>query len=484
VSTDATAPDDALVAAVLDAVCDAVETALAVVDASGRVVHANAAFLTIAGGPDAARIASVDDVAPALRDCIGAVAARARGERQRVREVVGSERDLAVVGAPVVVHDRVDAVVVSLLASGGAAVDDLDTVAAEEVQRALLPTVLPALDTLDVAARYVPAIGRVGGDWYDVLRLADGRVALVVGDVVGHGVAAAAAMGALRYALLVFASETADPGRLLERLNRFAARRGTDAGTVAMAVIDPDTDEVTLASAGHVPVFVRQADGVVRRHAVQLGIPLGVLTAAEYRTETVAFGPGDTIALVTDGVIERRGEAIDAGLDRLDDLLAGDASAPERLVDAVLGRSLGRHDDDAAVLIARRPDQSGFVFTAPAEPAQLPLVRQLFDRWLTARGVPPAPRAELLLALGEAAANAVEHAYGPGRVGQFRARASVDGTTVEIVVSDDGRWRGRQPPGGGRGLDLLRALVDDVAIDRRADGTTVTLRRFLPEGIG
>src|SRR5262249_52623493 len=152
------------------------------------------------------------------------------------------------------------------------------------------------------------------------------------------------------------------------------------------------------------------------------------------------------IVLFTDGVVERRGEAIDVGLDRLDAVVATAAATPERLADAVLGSPLVR-EDDAAVLVAKRPTTTGFAFSGPAEPAQLPLLRQLFDRWLSARGVASALRAELLLALGEAAANAVEHAYGPSVLGQFRARATIDDRGIEIVVSDDGRWRGRQPAG-------------------------------------
>jgi anti-sigma regulatory factor (Ser/Thr protein kinase) len=475
--------------ATADALVDALfaldANALALLDPDLRIMRANESFRRLAGDRRTAQ--SLDDLRPSLAACAREVAARARDGRAPARDTV-DHGDVDVVCNPVVADGSVSAVVLALVPS--ARDDDagndsrLDRVAAEELQRALLPAVLPALATLDVAARYVPARGQVGGDWYDVLRLADGRVALVVGDVVGHGVPAAAAMGALRYALLVFASETADPGRLLERLNRFAAKRGTDAGTIAIAVVDSDADELTVASAGHVPVLVRRADGTVHRHGVQLGIPLGVLAATEYRTETATFEPGDAVVLFTDGVVERRGEAIDVGLDRLDAVVASAPATPERVADAVLGATLVRQDD-AAVLVAKRPATTGFVFSGPAEPSQLPLLRQLFDRWLTARGLGAAVRAEMLLALGEAAANAVEHAYGPGALGQFRARAAIEGSDrLEIVVSDDGRWRGRQPPGGGRGLELLRALVDEIDIDRRPDGTTVTLRRFLPEGMG
>jgi anti-sigma regulatory factor (Ser/Thr protein kinase) len=131
------------------------------------------------------------------------------------------------------------------------------------------------------------------------------------------------------------------------------------------------------------------------------------------------------------------------------------------------------------VLVARRPRSEAFRFTARADAEQLALLRQLLDRWLGARDVVATQRAELLLAVGEAAANVVEHAYGPGEPGEMRVRARIERDEVVVVVADDGRWRRRQPSGGGRGLELLRAVVDRLDIDQGADGTTVTLHRFL-----
>lgn len=446
----------------LAAVVAALPGAVALIDRGGEVVASTASF-------------PLDRVAAAL-----AVV-------DRVLACGAGTRSARWAGTPVVVDDAVVAVVVTVAPATIATTDAPLFEQAEELQRALLPAVLPTIDALDVAVRYVPARGRIGGDWYDVVRVNDGRVALVVGDVVGYGVRAATAMGMLRHALLVFAGETADPGRLLERLNRFVARRTVDGGTVLLAVVDIDAGEITCASAGHVPMVVRAPDGTVSRAGAQLGLPLGVDATAEFRTETVPFPPGAALVLVTDGVVERRGETIDRGLERLDVAVATAADDVEALADAILEATLpvsGEPHDDAAILVARRPLSDAFAFTAPAGAEQLALLRQLLERWLVARAVAPAARAELLLAAGEAAANVVEHAYGPATSGELRVQARVERDEVVVVVADDGRWRQRRPAGGGRGLELLRAVVDRLDIDPGPDGTTVTLHRFLPERTG
>jgi anti-sigma regulatory factor (Ser/Thr protein kinase) len=464
---DGTRGDDAAFdRAVVDALFESAPAAVALLDEQLAVVRANDRFVTLRDDRLRARVISC--------------ARTAADEGRPVQMTYDGDPPRAVACRPVLVAG---ARAVGVLVVVDDPPSSVDRDADEQLQRALLPTVLPTVENLDVAARYVPARDAVAGDWYDVVRLADGRIALVVGDVVGAGVAALGIMAALRYALLVFASETADPARLLDRLNRYACRRRTDSCTVAIAVIDTDADEATVASAGHVPAFVRRASGDVLCVGSELGVPLGVLAAAEFRTESVAYHAGDALVLITDGVVQRRGEPVDVGLQRAEAAVRGDWSTPEALADAVLDADTAR-DDDAVVLVARRPIGSDFVFTARAEPSQLALLRQLLDRWLSARGVTQPTRGELLLAVSEAAANTVEHAYGPRAVGQLRVRAAQVADGIAVEVADDGQWRGRQPAGGGRGLGLMEALADSVAVDRGAHGTTVRLRRFLPQGIG
>jgi anti-sigma regulatory factor (Ser/Thr protein kinase) len=203
------------------------------------------------------------------------------------------------------------------------------------------------------------------------------------------------------------------------------------------------------------------------------------------RTDTLfAFEPGDTLLLFTDGLIERRHEAISAGFDRLTAALAGAPADAEAICDHVLGLTLGQDasEDDLAVLAVRflPVEAGGLELTVPARPDSVSLVRHRLRAWL-AHAVPeldPMTRADLELASSEAASNVVRHAYGPEDA-TYCVTVGLKGQAVELRISDRGRWR--QPRGrhGGRGLSLMRALVDEFQIDQRPNGTTVTMRRRL-----
>ncbi len=227
------------------------------------------------------------------------------------------------------------------------------------LQRSLLPEELPTVPGVALAARYLAAGAAVeaGGDWYEAVPLGDGRVALAVGDVVGKGSRAAAAMGRLRSALLAFSMEGLGPAELLARLSRFAeAVPEANCATVALAVVGGD-GEVVYACAGHPYPLLLSAEGGARLLRDGRGGPLAAWESMRFEEGRTRLGPGDAIALYTDGLVERRGEALDAGLARLEEAARPLSGRPaEEICDGLLA-ALGAESapDDVALLVARRP---------------------------------------------------------------------------------------------------------------------------------
>lgn len=355
---------------------------------------------------------------------------------------------------------------------------------AATLQRSLLPARLPELPGVAVAARYLPGgTGAVGGDWYDVLALPGGRVCLAMGDVVGHGVGAAALMGQLRSALRAYALEGDGPGAVLRRLDRFLEsleREGM--ATLSCLVFDPDAGTVRYASAGHPPPLVRGPDRAVRELGGGQSVPLGVVPLADHGEAVETLERGSTIVLYTDGLVERRGASMAEGLERLRQAVSEAPNGVEELGDHVLGTLLpdGAGSDDAALIALQHlPVPLGaYQVVLPAEPRALASLRLGLRRWLEDAGLPGPEAYEALVACGEACANVVEHAYGPGEA-SFAVEAAIAEGELTIAVRDRGRWR---PPRGahrGRGLGLMRALMDTVDFDRTDGGTSVILRRRL-----
>ncbi|MFE1954053.1 MULTISPECIES: SpoIIE family protein phosphatase [Streptomyces] len=233
--------------------------------------------------------------------------------------------------------------------------------AAETLQRSLLPGPLPPLHGLDVACRYQPAqsSSQVGGDWYDVLPLDGGRTALVVGDVMGHGIDAAAAMGRLRTATQAYADLALHPAEILHRLDRTAFDLETHIATCVYAVYDPYRHVCRIANAGHMPPVLIPRGGPPRLVPLPSGAPLGV-GGVHYSTTEIALGPGDRLVLYTDGLVETRGDPIDDRLEQLLRLL----SEPQGSLDEVCTRLLEGLSgpgvaDDVALLIAEVPVTDG-----------------------------------------------------------------------------------------------------------------------------
>ncbi|RST17540.1 PAS domain S-box protein [Streptomyces sp. WAC05374] len=223
------------------------------------------------------------------------------------------------------------------------------------LQRALLPSALATSPYVQVAHRYVPGsrITEVGGDWYDVISVAGGRIALVVGDVMGHGVPAAAAMGRLRITAKALARHNQEPSALLAELDACAEEAGIDLATCLYILYDPATGRACIASAGHPPPLVRNPDGTVGTISDVLGVPLGVGGQPFATTET-ELPDGAVLALYTDGLIEARGRDIEEGLDAVRTELAAECGDLEAAADRMLSRLLpGPPDDDTVLVLAR-----------------------------------------------------------------------------------------------------------------------------------
>jgi len=354
------------------------------------------------------------------------------------------------------------------------------------LQQHLLPDRLPSVPTLAMAARYRPGerAARVGGDWYDAIVLSGSHVGVAIGDVVGHGVRAATLMGELRAALRAYAvQEPYEPGTVLTRLNSFVVRTH-GAGMVATLlymVIDLDGGPLRFAGAGHVPALARGADGATRFLDHTPLPPLGVDEHTTFKTWEAELDAGTTVLLFTDGLVERRDESIDVGLCRLRDALAAGPAELEELCSQILAEVPGGSllQDDAALLAVRlSPVRSPRLeLEVPAEPESVSMVRHRIERWLAQTGDGRDDVLAIKLAVSEACANAVEHAYGPESGHTLRVIAERSPTAVALQVLDGGRWRARRGSQRGLGLGIIDQLMDGLEIERTPAGTTVRMRK-------
>ena len=225
---------------------------------------------------------------------------------------------------------------------------------AETLQLSLLPKHLPSSPTARIGARYLPAAGgtQVGGDWYDAAELPDGRLVLMIGDVVGHGIEAAATMGQIRHVLRAFALEGHSPSSTIECLKTTNAVEEDEMATVVCLVFDPATHSVRFANAGHPPPLLLCPDGRAMYLDGGRSMPLGVPEVGHYDEAEFAVEPGSTLLLYTDGLVERRGASIDEGLDRLLDAITDGPNDLEDLLSFVVAELVGEHHrlDDVALI--------------------------------------------------------------------------------------------------------------------------------------
>ncbi len=350
-----------------------------------------------------------------------------------------------------------------------------------------------------VAAVYQPAgeAMRVGGDWYSVTPLdGPGRIGISVGDVVGHGLAAAIVMSRLRAAVAASALTAAEPAAVLGALDKYAASvTGARCATVAYALIDTEAQTggttISYSCAGHpYPLLVLPDRGpVFLEFGRRPPVAVQENDAENHSTGATAIAdlpPGSLIVLYTDGLIERPGETLDDGFGRLKSVAAQCADLP---VESVCGELLSRmtppagYRDDVVVL-ALRPSHCAarsFATVVPAAPDQIPIARGQLRNWLNTIGVTPRREMDILLATGEAVTNAIEHGSHSKPGGTVYVEAFLRQETVAVTVSDTGRWVGDSSASlrsrrRGRGLTLMSGLADRVDTVRTPAGTRVTLQ--------
>jgi PAS domain S-box-containing protein len=362
------------------------------------------------------------------------------------------------------------------------------------LQHAILaPTELPH----GFAARYTPAVPplEVGGDWYDVVPLPGQRTGIVVGDCVGRGLPAAAVMGQLRSASQAVLLRALGPAEAVSDLDTFASRiPGAECTTVFCAVIDAAAGTVTYSCAGHPPPIMVTAAGTCQLLDQARSLPLGMLPDGWQRHQaTATLPPGATLMLYTDGLVERRRQSLDVGIDAAATALAERAQDhPDHVADHVMSAMTpaAGYDDDVAVLIYRHPPAPMVVQVTADDSASLALLRARLRQWLPAVSVGAAEATDILIATGEAAANAVEHATAERPDGAPPVRITLTAratrTMVQLTIADTGSWQpspdGRpepEPHTRGHGIIFMHALMDDVVIDSSARGTTVTLTKEL-----
>jgi PAS domain S-box-containing protein len=347
------------------------------------------------------------------------------------------------------------------------------------LQRAILgPARLPP----GFAARYEPASRplEVGGDWYDLVELPDGRIGIVVGDCVGHGLEAATVMGQLRSACRALLLQDTSPAQTLSAMDRFAALvPGAYCSTVFCGILDQDTGQLTYSSAGHPPGILAHPDGRVELLREGRSLPLAVQREAR-RTDATCFLPGrSALLLYTDGLVERRRVSIDEGIARAGAALRrGQEAGVEDLASRVMSDMVppDGYEDDVALVLFRHPDPLDLTF--PAHRRQLAPVRAALRTWLGRSGVSSRTIQDVLVAAGEACANAIEHGHRDAPGQPIRLRAEATASRLRLTVTDTGRWRATPPvadPLRGHGIALMRALMERVTIEPGAAGTTVGL---------
>ncbi|MEU4209752.1 SpoIIE family protein phosphatase [Streptomyces sp. NPDC026206] len=390
------------------------------------------------------------------------------------------------------------------------------------LQRSMMPTVQPDIPGMTVAARYVPTGGglEVGGDWYDMIPLPSGKIALVIGDVQGHDVRAAGLMGQLRIALRAYASEGHHPDAVLSRASRFLAGINGDGysedtaedqrfATCLYIEVCPSSGLLVIARAGHPEPAIRLSDGTMLVRPTAGGLPLGIIPDTDYPTSRIVLDSGETMLVCTDGLIETGGHDLETGWNRLREIIEGhpldeDGGNLEELADTLVqavhgppshyttGPLIDRREDDIALLLLRReapaPADVGAPAAAPrparrtgltvaqAEPERIAdarhQIRELMHDWPDGDQTDSA-----VLMVSEMITNVLVHTDGDavltaeisGRAGGRRLRVDVADASDELPH--------RRHPGemasSGRGLVLMEILAGAWGVDPRGEGKNI-----------
>ena len=366
---------------------------------------------------------------------------------------------------------------------------------AQLLQRSMLPEHLPELNRFRIAARYDVGVdgNAAGGDFYDAFELTDGRLAMVLGDVAGHDVRAAAVMGQVRAALRALALTDPAPPGVLAGLDRLVGSLGAESRneeifvTVIYGLLDPADGTITLASAGHPPPVLRRAGIHGEPPTAELvkvppGAPLGL--GGRWQTGVVRLEPGDAILMFSDGVVERRGRPLADGMDALVAAAAGSpGSDPRNLCSLATAAVPGTTDDDAALLAVEHAVATSRSATmlVPAEATGPSRVRQ----WMTTRlrdwSVPEPVIGAAILCTSELTTNALLHAGTPAQV-----HIDLNAERLLVSVADTGtrgnvaRARTDALSSRGRGLGLIEELSDTWGTDPTVRGSTVWFEMLIP----
>jgi PAS domain S-box-containing protein len=355
------------------------------------------------------------------------------------------------------------------------------------LQRAMLPTQQPPAG---FAVRYEPAVPplEIGGDWYDVLPVGDHGIGIVVGDCVGRGLPAAAIMGQLRSSARALLLTGAQPAVLLEQLDAAASLiPNAYCTTVFLAILDTESGVLQYSNAGHMPALLAGAGSGTTVLTDARSVPLAVRRDEHRPQASRVLPPGSTLMLFTDGLVERKYESIDDGIDRAADVLVDTMKLPlDAVADAVLGElaPAAGYDDDVAMVIYRHK-LVPLRIESEATADKLADIRRRLTSWLRAADVPDELTADIVLAVNEACTNSVEHAYRGHSVGTMLLEVEAIEGEVHARVGDWGSWKepAVNPGSGGRGLILIRAISDSVELDCTPAGTTIGIKFRLPAAV-
>lgn len=361
--------------------------------------------------------------------------------------------------------------------------------AALTLQQSILPEQTWQPEEVDVRARYVPGVEgtEVGGDWYDVIELGAGRIGLVIGDVMGRGIRAAAVMGQLRTAVRAYSRLDLPPGELLALLDGLVAELADgQIVTCAYAVYEPSNGMLHIANAGHVPPLVVRPDGSVLTLDGLVGAPLGVEVGV-YAEEHLSIAPGSVLAMYTDGLVESRGEDIDDGIARLADALRDrwpDLGARCGGVLERLGRAAGSGDDVALLLVSVPEDgdvrTNSATVAVPRGIQSVGHVRQASAVRLAEWGLDDETTASALLVLNEMVTNAQVHGRAPV---ELLLRRTPSRLYVEVVDGSSQLPRRRlatRDDEGGRGLQMVAELSERWGVRPVDEGKAVWAAIVLP----
>jgi PAS domain S-box-containing protein len=361
---------------------------------------------------------------------------------------------------------------------------------AVRLQQALLPDELIWHPHVPITARYhaADALLEVGGDWYDTFSWPSGHIGVMVGDVVGHNLDSAAAMGRLRAATAALAISTPpDPAALMGALEQFArGPDGIDFVTAVCVVVDPATGELSYSSAGHPPLLVVHPGAPAVQLEDALSAPLGSAFASPRISARITLRPGSLVVMYTDGLIERRRRSPTDGLVQLEQLATRLADRPlgviaDELISGMAADSPA-HDDVVVACFRYTPVRARFERSLPADGRLLAGLRADVRAWMDEIALTGEYRDHVLLGVGEACTNVVEHAYVGRPAGPLDVVLADYGYHVTVEVRDQGAWRpSRSKEDGGRGTPIMQKLADRFYRRTEPGGTTVALSLSVPE---